>query len=104
MYQFVDDILYRRRPDGVKLKCVYREEGKELLAEIHKCMCGSHIGSWALVGKAVRQGFCWPTALQDAVELVTKCEDCQFHSKKTDVGWNPRWPIFHERSGSQRGT
>ena len=21
-----------------------------------------------------------------------------------DVGWNPRWPIFHERSGSLRGT
>ena len=21
-----------------------------------------------------------------------------------DVGWNPRWPIFHERSGFQRGT
>ena len=30
MYQFVDDTLYRKRPNGVKLKCVYREEGKEL--------------------------------------------------------------------------
>ena len=27
MYQFVDDTLYRRRPIGVKLKCVCREEG-----------------------------------------------------------------------------
>jgi hypothetical protein len=54
MYQFVDDTLYRRRPNGVKLKCICREEGKELLAEIHKGMCGSHIGSRALVGKAFR--------------------------------------------------
>ena len=52
MYQFIDDTLYRRRPNGVKFKCVCREEGKELLAEIHKGMCGSHIGSRALVGKA----------------------------------------------------
>ena len=60
-------------------------------------MCGSHIGSRALVGKTFRQGFYWPTALQDAVELVTKCEACQFHSKnihlpaqalqKTPLSW-----------------
>ena len=83
MYQFVNDTLYRRKPNGVKLKCVCREEGKELLVEIHKGMCGSHIESRALVGKALRQGFYWPITLQDAVKLATKCEDCQFHSKKT---------------------
>ena len=65
----------------MKLKCIFQEEGKELLAEIHKGICGSHIRSRALVGKAFRQGFYWPTTLQDAVELVTKCEACQFHSK-----------------------
>ena len=82
MYQFVDDILYRKRPNGVKLKCIPREEGLELLAEIHGGVCRSHIGSRALAGKAFRQGFFWPTALQDATTLVTKCEACQFHSKK----------------------
>ena len=85
MYQFVDDTLYRRRPNSVKLKCVYREDGKELLAEIHRGMCDSHIGSRALVGKAFQQGFYWPTALQDAVELITTCEACQFHSKRTHL-------------------
>ena len=74
MYQFVDSTLYRRRLNGVKLKCIRREDGQELLAKIHKGMCGAHIGSRALVGKAFRQGFYWPIALQDAVELVTKCE------------------------------
>ena len=52
------------------------------MAEIHGGICGSHIGSKALAGKAFRQGFYWPTALQDATSLVTKCEVCQFHSKK----------------------
>ena len=57
MYQFVDDVLYKRRPNGVKLKCIPRDDGLELLAEIHGGICGSHIGSRALVGKAFRQGF-----------------------------------------------
>ena len=66
----------------MKLMCISQEEGLELLAEIHGGICGSHIGSRALAGKAFRQGFLWPTALQDATTLVTKCEACQFHSKK----------------------
>ena len=63
MYQFVDDALYRRRSNNVKLKCIPQEDGLELLAEIHGGICGSHIGSRALAGKAFRQGFFWPTAL-----------------------------------------
>ena len=82
MYQFVDNILYRRRLNGVKLKCIHREDRQKLLAEIHGGICGHHIGARALAGKAFRQGFFWPTALQDATALVTKCEACQFHSKK----------------------
>ena len=62
LYQFVDDVLYRKRPNDVKLKCIPQEEGLELLAEIHGGICGSHIGSRALACKA-RQGFFWPTTL-----------------------------------------
>ena len=54
MYQFVDSILYRRRLNGVKLKCICREDGQKLLVEIHGGICGSHIGSRALAGKAFR--------------------------------------------------
>ena len=82
MHQFVDDTLYRRRPNGVKLKCIPQEDGMELLAEIHGGICGSHIGSRALAGKAFWQVFFWPAALQDATALVTKCEACPLHSKK----------------------
>ena len=57
LYLFVDDVLYRRRPNGVKLKCISWAEGLELLAEIHGGICGSHIGLRALAGKAFRQGF-----------------------------------------------
>src|SRR4051794_9796594 len=82
MYQFVDSTLYRRGRNGAKLKCIHREDGQKLLAEIHGGICGHHIGARALAGKAFRQGFFRPTALQDATAQVTKCEACQFHSKK----------------------
>nr|XP_020179624.2 uncharacterized protein LOC109765251 [Aegilops tauschii subsp. strangulata] len=81
MYQFVDNILYRKRPKGVKLKCISQEDGLVMLAEIHGGVCGSHLGSRALVRKAFRQGFYWPTALRDATKLFTKCEACRFNSK-----------------------
>ena len=35
MYKFVDNTLYRIRLNGVKLKCIRREDGQQLLAEIH---------------------------------------------------------------------
>jgi hypothetical protein len=35
-----------------------------------------------LVGKAFRHGFYWPTALQEAAEIVKSCKACQFHAKQ----------------------
>ena len=80
-YAMVDGDLYRCDTDGVFLRCMTREEGGELLADIHEGEYRSHSSSCTLVGKAFRQGFYWPTALQDAAELVKCCRACQFHAK-----------------------
>ena len=53
-----------------------------MLADIHGGDCGHHSSSRTLVGKAFRSGFYWPTALNDAAELVKSCEACQFHAKQ----------------------
>ena len=74
--------LYRRRPNDVSLRCISREQGKELLADIHDGDYGHPSSSRTLVGKAFRSGFYWPTALNDAVELVEAGEACQFHAKQ----------------------
>jgi hypothetical protein len=36
------------------MKCVPREEGKDILEEIHKGVCGNHVSSRTLVSKAFR--------------------------------------------------
>nr|CAE01888.2 OSJNBa0035O13.7 [Oryza sativa Japonica Group] len=68
-------------PNGIFLKCVSTDDGKQLLLDIHEGICGSHAAGRTLVGKAFRQGFFWPTALKDACDMVQRCEACQFHSK-----------------------
>jgi hypothetical protein len=81
-YTVVEGDLYRRGANGILMRCITREEGRELLAEIHGGECGSHSSSRTLVDKSFRHGFYWPTALQDAVELVKSCKACQFHAKQ----------------------
>ena len=85
--------------NGVLMRCISQGEGRELLAEIHGGECGSHSSSRTLVGKAFRHGFYWPTALQDAAELVRSCKACQFHAKQIHTPAQalqmipPSWPF-----------
>ena len=78
---------------------ISQEEGRELLAEIHGSECVSHFSSRTFVGKAFRHGFYWPTALQDATELVRSCKACQFHAKQIHTPAEalqmipPSWPF-----------
>ena len=74
--------LYRKRPNGVALKCVPPEEGRQLIKDIHSGECGHHSSSRTLAGKVFRSGFYWPSVLQDATAVVQACEACQFHAKQ----------------------
>jgi hypothetical protein len=54
-YVLVGDKLYRRGATfRVLMKCVPHEEGKDILEEIHKGVCGNHASSCTLVSKAFR--------------------------------------------------
>jgi hypothetical protein len=57
-YVLVGDKLYRRgASSGVLMKCVPRQEGKDILEEIHKGSCSNHASSRTLVSKAFRRAF-----------------------------------------------
>jgi ribonuclease HI len=94
------DKLYRRGATSrVLMKCIPREEGKDILEEIHKGVCGNHVSSRMLVSKAFRRAFYWPTALGDAEELVRRCQGCQYFAKQQHVPAYelvtipPTWPF-----------
>jgi hypothetical protein len=99
-YVLVGDKLYRRGATfGVLMKCVPKEEGKDILEEIHKGICGNHASSHTLVSKAFRRAFCWLIALGDAEELVRRCQGCLYFAKQQHVPAyklvtiQPTWPF-----------
>jgi hypothetical protein len=81
------------------MKCIPREEGKDILEEIHKGVCGNRASSRTLVSKAFRRALYWPTALGDAEELVRRCQGCQYFAKQQHVpayklvSIPPTWPF-----------
>jgi hypothetical protein len=81
------------------MKCVPREEGKGILEEIHKGVCGNHASSRTLVSNAFRRALYWPTALGDAEELVRRCHGCHYFAKQQHIPTYkivtipPTWPF-----------
>jgi hypothetical protein len=53
------------------------QEGQDILRDIHAGVCGHHASSRAIAAKAFRAGFYWLTAIEDAKEIVRRCEACQ---------------------------
>ena len=98
-YRIINDELYKASITTPLLKCVASSEGKQLLKEIDEGSCGSHNGPRALVGKAFRQGFYWPTAINDAALLVQHCEGCQLSATHSNIPGAqttliyPIWPL-----------
>ncbi|GJY91015.1 reverse transcriptase domain-containing protein [Tanacetum coccineum] len=54
------------------LRCVGPLQANYAIREIHMRSCGMHVGPRAVVRKAVRQGYYWPTMHEDAKEEVQK--------------------------------
>jgi ribonuclease HI len=79
-YTIINKEIYKRSATGVLQRCVESAEGQEMLREIHQGECGHHASSRALVSKVFRHGFYWPTALQEAEDLVRKCNGCQMYA------------------------
>jgi hypothetical protein len=65
------------------MKCISREEGIELLQDIHGRVCGSHSSYRTIVNKTFWHGFYWPTTKYDAIEVVRKCNDYHFFQRQT---------------------
>jgi hypothetical protein len=77
--------LYKRSATIVLQRCITTKEGIKLLEDIHGGICGHHTAPRTLIGSTFRQGFYWPTAVADAIEVVCTCEGCQYYAKKTHL-------------------
>jgi ribonuclease HI len=102
-YAVVNGELYKSGVTEPWLRFITSEKGLELLKEIHSGFCGAHIGSRALAGKTIRQGFYWPTINIDAKKLVRECEACQKVANQQNLPSmsvhliSPSWPLQRRR-------
>jgi hypothetical protein len=93
MYHLIDGVLYRQGTNGMMMKCISKDEGSQLLHDIHSEVCGAHSSWCSIVRKAFRHGFYWPTAKDDVMKIITKCKEWQFFQKQTTKHANPLPPI-----------
>ena len=77
-FTVVNGELYKRGFSLPYLKCLNPEEAMYVLREIDEGVCGNHSGPRSLVGKAIKVGYFWPTMQKDAIELIKKCNKCQW--------------------------
>jgi ribonuclease HI len=84
-FVLIDGELYKRGADDILMRCIPRDQGRELLQEIHIGTCSHHAEKRTLVGKAFGQGFYWSTAIADSKDVVRHCEGCQFYTRQTHI-------------------
>jgi hypothetical protein len=68
--------LYNRTIDGVLLKCIGVEESKVLMGERNEGVCGAHQSAYKMKWMIRRNGYFWPTILEDCFEYYKDCQDC----------------------------
>jgi hypothetical protein len=56
-YSIIAGELYESGTVAPMLKCISRDQGIELLTEMHAKMCGAHRGPNEIAHRAIRQGF-----------------------------------------------
>jgi hypothetical protein len=57
MYHLIDEVLYGQGTNSMMMKCISKDEGSQLLQNIHSGVCGAH-SSWRFkVGKAFSHRF-----------------------------------------------
>jgi hypothetical protein len=69
--------FYKKSITCILQRCVTPQEGQVILKNIHEGVCGHHASSRAIAAKAFHAGFYWLTAIEDAKEIIQRCEACQ---------------------------
>jgi hypothetical protein len=69
-YCLTDDGLGWKKPYGVILRCVNKEEAKKILEELHSGHCGGHFAARTTSHKILRAGYYWPTLFSDTYQHI----------------------------------
>ncbi|XP_021862633.1 uncharacterized protein [Spinacia oleracea] len=95
--------LYKKSFSLPFLRCLTAFESARLIEEMHEGTCGNHAGGKPLAIICQRQGYYWPTMLEDCRAYVKKCEKCQKFSAVINLPANDLMPILNPIPFAQWG-
>ena len=76
-YVLLEGELYYQTIDGILLRCLDKEGAKVLMGEIHEGVRGSHQSVYKMKWVIRRNGYFWPTMLEDCFTYYKGCQGCQ---------------------------
>ncbi|GAB2268987.1 hypothetical protein Dimus_038752 [Dionaea muscipula] len=78
-FVLIEGELFKKRPDGILLRCVSEPEAKTIMTEVHEGVCGAHQAGVTMRWLIMRSGYYWPTMGKDCVKHAKGCLACQRH-------------------------
>ncbi|KAG9450556.1 hypothetical protein H6P81_010521 [Aristolochia fimbriata] len=82
-YVFIHDVLYRRSYEDLLLRCLSKEEGSQVLKQMHGGICGAHQAGLKLHLQMLR----------GAIEMARSCKQCQLHADYIHQAPEPLHPM-----------
>ena len=77
-YALVDEILFRKDPNGVLLRCIKPNQVDKMMKEFHDGPNGGHFSTRKTTMKIMRVYYYWPILFSDTHKYVRRCEKCAF--------------------------
>lgn len=91
-YMLQGSILYRRNHEGIYLRCVGKEEAKQIIEHFHSKFGTRHGANLATAHQILRAGYYWPTLFKDTFNHIKTCHTCQvtaFRERNPAMPLNP---------------
>ncbi|XP_019154265.1 PREDICTED: uncharacterized protein LOC109150734 [Ipomoea nil] len=76
-YVVSGDNLYKRSYNGTLLRCLYPDEAKLAMEEVHEGVCSANQGAYTIARRIMLQGYFWPKMLRDCAEYTKRSPKCQ---------------------------
>ena len=90
-YVLLEGELYYRMIDGVLLRCLDKEEAKVLMGEIYEGVYGLHQSAYKMKLVIRRNGYFWPTMLEDCFTYYKGCEGCRKCAESAGIGYESHY-------------
>lgn len=75
----LNGLLYKKSYSFPLLKCLRLTKADHVLREIHESIYKKHLGGMSLAYRSLWQGYYRFTMQEDTIELIEKCDICQWH-------------------------